>query len=423
MKILLIAYYYPPLNTGGTARPAKIAKYLPHFGHQVTVLTHTYGKTAFPFPSEESQSEVIRVRDISYNKERKGIKKMVWLFLRLITEVFNRLGCYHSIYSWWKQRVMKHSEKIIQMAKPDVILVTYPPVETLEIGLYLSSKFGIPLVSDFRDGLLFEPIEQKRMKQYRCIRDRYADIEKQVVQNSKMITTIAQPITGYFKETYQFNHSYIISNGYDPEDFDNLPSQNLLDNVYFNIVFTGRFALSDKYNRVDFFFDSLRRLDDEKGGCLNKLKVHLIGEYRKNEIELLQDLIDKKIIEIHGFVEKPVALKFQREADLLLIITPPDRKSATSIKIFEYLYAGKPVLALTHKTILEDIIRDTKTGWIVHPHKPDEISQLLQRILSEPGFYKSLKPDKKKIETYSVKHQVEKLGILLKNLEIKTMKA
>lgn len=410
MKILLIAYYYPPLSTGGTIRPAKMAQYLPRFGHPVSVLTHTYEK------SDRFDPGLIRVRDISANKERRGIKRLRWLLLRLATEALNRFGIYHSIYAWWKNRVIRLGERIIGHAAPDLIIATYPPAETLEIGLALSHTYNIPLVCDFRDGLLFEPIEQKRMNRFHCIRRHYAHIEKEAVRHSAAITAIADPISDYFKTTYGFANSFVVSNGFDREDFVGLPGDIPLDPARFNIVFTGRFALSDRYNRADFFFDAVRLLLDQQPDLAEKLRIHLVGEYRSQELAQLRDLIDQKIIAAHGFVARERALAFQAAADLLLIITPPDRRSATSAKIFEYLCAGRPILALTHQTVLADILRGTRSGWIVHPHKPKEIAGILFRLLTDPGFYNSLNPDQKRIDQYSVQSQLEKLSHILEKL-------
>jgi glycosyltransferase involved in cell wall biosynthesis len=387
-----------------------MTKYLPHFGHQVTVLTHSYERT------DLQNSSIIRIKDISYNMNRQGYKKIQWLFLRIITEILNRLGCRHSIYSWWKKSVLKNGREIIAAVKPDAIMATYPPVETLEIGLEFAGQYGIPLISDFRDGLLFEPIETKRIKQYACIREHYGEIEKAAAQNSAVITTIAQPIGDYFKYKYGAVEAHVISSGFDPDDFSNLSEGVSFEPGYFNIVFTGRFALSDRYNRVDFFFEALRMLRREHKESAAGVKLHLVGEYRKEEIFPLQDLIDCGMIVLHGFVEREKSLAFQQAADLLLIITPPDRRSATSAKIFEYIYTGKPILALTHQTVLEDIIRQTGTGWIVHPHKPDEVCRLLHRVITDSEFYRSLQPLKHEIERYSVKYQVEKLSRLLESL-------
>ncbi len=155
MKVLLITYYYPPIASGGTERAVKMATYLRRFGHKVLVLTQTYQRSVRPSVPE------IRVYDPSHNRHRVGIYTGQWLGLRLYTEFLNRLGIPHSIYSWWKQAVLKQAKPLVTSVKPEVILATYPPIEDLEIGLFLAQHFHLPLVADFRDGLLFEPIETR----------------------------------------------------------------------------------------------------------------------------------------------------------------------------------------------------------------------------------------------------------------------
>jgi glycosyltransferase involved in cell wall biosynthesis len=471
MKILIIAYYYPPINTGGTVRPLKWAQYLQQWGHEVTILTHTYNKTK----SEPGSPQIIRFHDISYNKKRPNLyKKCQWLILRSFTEALNILGIYHSIYTWWKRKVIKNSDTIIQQVQPDIIIATYPPVETLEIGLHLSKKYNIPLIADFRDGLLFEPIEIKRINQYRCIRQRYEKIETEVSGQSTAIIAVSQPIMDYYAGTYQPKHSAVITNAFDPEDINekllrggekreagklgsweagkpegqekkqmkiNINELRTISRLYqetnenqhkrfaqhigsprrgapgkhFNIVFTGRFSLSVRNRRVDFFFDAVRLLLEREKHLEAIIKIHLVGEYRKEELQGVKDLIARGIVLYHGFVERSQSLAFQRAADLLLIVTEPERRSMVTAKIFEYLYVGKPILALTYKTVLEDIIKETKSGWIVHPHQPEAIADLLGKIITDTEFYHSIQPDGEKIQQYSIKSQVEKLNRLLES--------
>ena len=471
MKILIIAYYYPPVNTGGTLRPFKWAQYLPQWGHEVTILTHTYNKSK----TEPGPPQIIRFHDISFNKMRLNLyKKCQWLILRSCTEALNISGIYHSIYTWWKRKVMKNSDIIIQQAQPDIIIATYPPVETLEIGLYLSKKYHIPLIADFRDGLMFEPIEVKRINQYRCIRKRYEKIETEVAGQSTVITAVSQPIMDYFEKKYHPKQSAVITNAFDPEDINekflqgelnqwvsgsvgqwvsskigkrSYESLDMMSRPYpetnenqhkrfaqhigfyyprrgdpgrrgqkhFNIVFTGRFSLSEKNRRVDFFFDAVRLLLEKEKHLENKIKIHLVGEYSKAELRVCKDLIARGIVVYHGFVERSRSLVFQRAADVLLIITEPERRSMVTAKIFEYLWADKPILALTYKTVLEDIIKETKSGWIVHPHQPEAIVDLLGKIITDTAFYDSIKPDGEKIQQYSIKTQLEKLNRLLES--------
>jgi glycosyltransferase involved in cell wall biosynthesis len=402
-RILLIAYYYPPINSGGTIRPLKMAKYLANYGWEVTVLTHSYD-----WQEPAWADQIIRIKDISQNKNRKGLRSITWLVLRLYTEFLNRIGCYHSIYSWWKNRVIKNSRKIIDRVKPDVIIASYPPVETLGIGLHLAQTYHIPLICDFRDGILFEPIERPRMERYKCIKKRYEEIEQEAANTAAAVITIADPITHYFRDHYKVKAETIAS-GFDPDDFQDVPVPATFDPGQFHVVFTGRFGLADGSNRVDFFFEALRLMTARDENFRDKLRVHLVGEFTHADLEPIEDLMELGMVVNHGLVTREVSLGFQKIADLLLIITLPDRTCSVSTKIYEYIFTRKPILALTYGTVLADMVEKTRTGWIVHPQQPEAISRLLERIVTDREFYSSLKPDLNEINKYSFAFQIERL--------------
>lgn len=414
MKILLIAYYYPPINSGGTNRPVQMAKYLPQLGHPVTVLTHSYRGDRFD--DQSGDQTVIRVKDISYNKDRAQFsRKLQWLGLRLFTEILNKCGIYHSIYSWWKRRVIKHSDRIIREVDPDIVLATYPPVETLELGLYFSRKYNIPLIADFRDGLLFEPIEDKRINQYRCIRDTYRDIERQTLRHARFVTTICSPITRYFRDTYPQTSAVVetISNGFDPDDYRDIPVQDSFSSHNFNILHVGRFSLSDPTISADGFFKALRQLIHEKPHLKNTIRVHLAGELNRAELDSIQDLIQENIVIYYGLVPRGHCLGMQRQADLLLIITRPGRRSAVSAKIFEYLYSRRPIIALTHQTVVEEIVNATQTGWVIHPADVPRIKERLEESVSQFLNHSPAATGSPAWEQFSIKEQLGKLARLL----------
>jgi glycosyltransferase involved in cell wall biosynthesis len=174
---------------------------------------------------------------------------------------------------------------------------------------------------------------------------------------------------------------------------------------------------------VDFFFDAIRKLVKEGKNLEKRIKIHLLGEYRKDELLGLKDLIAAGIVVCHGLVNRSKSLEFQRAANLLLIITEPERRSMVTTKIFEYLYSGRPILALTHKTALEDIIKETKSGWLVHPHQTGAIAEMLKKIITDSSFYNSIQPDWEKIQQYSIETQIEKLNRLLEQTMPRSMES
>lgn len=131
-----------------------MAKYLPLSGFNVMVLT---GKNqAQGITIDEN---IISTKDI--NHESKTILDYLW---RAIQKILRTIGFYRGVHSFWLAKTLANSQAIINLAKPEIILASYPCIEAVEIGLKLSEQYNLPLVVDFRDGLLFEPLEAKLLK-------------------------------------------------------------------------------------------------------------------------------------------------------------------------------------------------------------------------------------------------------------------
>jgi len=402
-RVLIVAYYYPPIQNAGTHRPQKLKKYLPRKGIATMVLTSSYSGDSLDEPA------IIRIHDRSFNKKREGIRYWRWLAMRLYTEMLNRCGRYHSIYSTWKNRAVSRADWIVQHARPNVIIASYPPVESLEIGLVLARKLSIPLISDFRDGLLFEPIEGKRLARYRCVTRRYREIEAEIVSHSRAVLTVCDPLTRYFQELYSHPRVFTIANGFDPDDFKQLPSEPILASGCFHIVHTGRFGLSDPGVDSAPFFQAIEMLLKVQPALAATLRIDLIGEYNKREKLEYNRLRESGVVIDHGVLTRDACLAVQRQADLLLIISQPERSSVVSLKIFEYLQAGRPILALTHRTGIAEIVRNTGTGWVVHSGDCGAIADLLTRIITDKRFYRSLQPHPEEIDQYNVMRSVDRL--------------
>lgn len=408
MKILLIAYYFPPISSGGSSRPVKMAKYLSRFGHTVNVLTQSYKRDDF------ANSKTLRVYDISHNMERKGLNFFKWLILRLYIEVLNLLGSAGSIYDFWKKRAKKYADRIVSITRPDIIMVTYPPIETLELGLYFKERYNIPIIADFRDGLIFEAIEEKRISKYSCIKKHYESIEQKTATGAFAITTVSPQISKYFENKYGCNTVSTITNGYDPDDFLDIPRPEWMKRSKVNILYTGRFSLAESQRDISYFFEGVQKLVRDNTELKNKFMVHLVGEFTRKEKKELQDLIKSKIVRLHALVEKNVALSFQNHADLLLLFTSPNRTYMAPGKLYEYLYSQTPILALTSETFAEDIVKKTGSGWVIHPRDVEKIMDFLNGFILQPELSQKRDIKIEKIEAFSYKRQMENLNKILK---------
>lgn len=387
-------------------RPTKMAEHLPGLGHEILVLTHTYGPSTI-------EGSVLRVHDPSFNRHRIGAKKLIWLRDRLFCEILNRCGRYHSIYSRWLNRASREFKAEIKAFAPDLVFSTYSPVESLELGLRISRDLNIPLISDFRDGLLFEPIEEKRLAMHDCVRLHYLSIEKHAVQESHAITCALPRLCRYFEDHYGIDTTVALPNGFDPNDFRDLPKIEIEKDA-FNIVHTGSFARSDITCDIAPWARALEHLFIDHPELSSRVRWHQLGRLDKREQGLLSTLVSKGIVIDHGEVDRDHCLAFQKQADLLLLITSLTRQSVTPGKIFEYLGADRPILGLTDTTFAAEILKITRAGRIVHPAREDQIQQALLDAIT--GNWRP-EPDQAAIEGYSIDAQMKTLARVIRDLD------
>ena len=114
-----------------------------------------------------------------------------------------------------------------------------------------------------------------------------------------------------------------------------------------NLVYTG--TLSGMRGHDDRgLLEALRRFASEDPGTARRMRLVLAGRLMDDEADVFQAPDLKPLVHIAGALPRPVAVALQRQADALLLVTSHHKSIATG-KIFEYLTAGKPILALSRQ--------------------------------------------------------------------------
>jgi glycosyltransferase involved in cell wall biosynthesis len=306
---------------------------------------------------------------------------------------------------------MRRADEIFRACRPDVILVTYPPLEALEIGLDLAGRFRVPLVSDFRDGLLFRSIETKRLASHRCVREKYAQTEKAIGEASSLIVAVTPVLREYFSGHYPGCRAETVFNGYDEDEWHDLPAPSLAPG-HFHIVHTGRVALSDSAAAIGPFLAAVRQAARSRV----PFRVHLVGEHSRREMSLLADLLRTGLVTVHPLTDRRGSLAWQKAADLLLLVTRPGVRSGIPLKLFEYVFSGRPVLALSDDEDVRRITLDSGSGWCASPNDGPAIAGLLERIVSDPAFRRSLERKPEFVGMFSWTRQMAALDRLLATL-------
>lgn len=403
LNALLVGYHYFPENNGGVQRLAAMKKYLPRFGVDVSLLTH---RGSIKEAASEGTDGVVRAFDVT----RHGVPLPVFLVYRALQRMTRYLGATGARYTLWRRNAIRHAERLVGTRRPDVVVATYPPTETIEVALTLCRRFDIPLVVDFRDGLVFEPLDPGLFRLPRIARF-LRSLDEQVIEKASAVVTVSEPISDYYRARHVARVE-TIANGFDPDEFRRkaMPRPATFRDDRINIVHTGRLGRSRVGTRIDAMLEALRRFD--AGEADRRVLFHFFGVYSAQESRLLQPFVDRGLVLMHGLVSRDESLALQRHADVLLLVTAVGQRSIATGKLFEYLGAGKPILALTAGTEAEAIVRDTGAGWVVAPDDPAAICAVL-RNLAQEGALSSIERRAERISRYERQHQAKRYADLL----------
>ena len=358
-KVLLISYLFPPLGGSGSSRPLKMAKYLPKYGWKPVVLTvknpdwyYAHDPELLKQLSKEVEvlrSQMFRSTWIYRCLNPLRTKRMEGLIRRYLFHPDEQIG--------WLPFAYRSATQFMNNHKIHALYSTSGPMTCHLIAMLLKRRFGIPWVAEFRDEWFEAPNLplptnlHKKMHYY---------LEKLVVKESDRILTLAPEFAKLLLKHGVIPDKFTtIVKGYDPDDLSTSTLKESNDENRFTVVFTGLIYESFPPNRLLSAVNSLI-----KDGCISPKKI-IIRFVGANVINRALDPF--RVTECTGFVPQTEAISSLFHADLLLLLLSRERGSGViPSKIFEYMAAGKPILALVPpEGAVSGIIQKTKTGTVV----------------------------------------------------------
>ncbi len=378
MKVLIIAYYWPPAGGSGVQRWLKFVKYLQDFG--ISPVVYTVENPDYPILDATLQNEIPEGIEI--------LKQPIWEPYQLAS-IFTKnkkvktsagfLGTQKSLTSkiatyiranyfvpdarmFWIKPSISYLEDYLSEHKIEAIISTGPPHTTHMIGLGLKQKLDIKWIADFRDPWTeidyFHqlPLTKKTLK-------KHGDLEQQVLQNADEVLVVGETM----KKSYdRFSKNvHVITNGYDGV----LSTENNLDKE-FTITHVG--MLNADRNPVILW----QVLQELNMNC----KVQLIGKVAEEVKESIQNYELTGEVKFIDYLPHDEVKKYQQKSQVLLlsINNVPSAKGIVTGKIFEYLQAQRPIVAIAPTDgDLASILNKAKAGFVVDFDEVNNLKEIL----------------------------------------------
>lgn len=332
---------------------------------------------------EDAELDVVRVRDPKSARTLRSLLRRGKLRQdgdrgllerrpgRLLTGV---LVPEMNVVTWLPQAALAVRRLLAHKAY-DCLITSSPPESSQLIGLLLGSERPA-WVADFRDGWTFEPYRTRFPTDFQRRVDRY--LERRVVCSAEVAVGATQPIADDLSRRFGAFAS-CVSNGWDPESVQQ-PTQAAVrpNDGSVRLVYTG--ALSGEWGRdPTALMDALRAVSAEMKD--RQLRLVHAGPLRVEERALIDRTGVAGVVEHLGTLGRAEALALQRSADALVLLTSRNSGEATG-KLFEYMFSGRPVVALAENSEAARIVRETNTGITVPPDDVEAIAGALRRVIS-----------------------------------------
>ncbi len=357
-----------------TPRIPGLATYMPDKGWEADILTPRMTREQREIFIPECAAGLKIVGTENYDM-RYGCRSNRPLSIRLIRRMVRMLGLDRTLPTWgdfpdehrdWYPYAYGAIKRLIQSKSYNVLLSSSSPVTSHLIAQAACREWQIPWVADLRD--LWSQNHCYRYGESR--RACEEQLEKRTLRDAADLITVSRPCAASLGALHR-RKVRTITNGFFPNADVSPPASELP--AGFLVLYTGRIYETGQDFRkfISAFVDW--RTTREHGGDIHFIYV---GPDREQVEQWVLGWIGeeaaKRWCHIWEGVSRSEALSLQSKADALLVLNWEDPKEpgVAPTKLYEYIGAGRPILATGGHggDVVEDILQRTGAGSYCRKH-------------------------------------------------------
>jgi glycosyltransferase involved in cell wall biosynthesis len=358
-KVLLLTYHFPPSGAVAVYRMLGLVRYLPQFGWQPIVV-------APPQVPWEPVDEAL----LAQVPPETPVERVPFA-----SGLIGRMARYCAPEAHWLWAASGACKRMITEHQPSAILTSSPPGCVHLLGRRLQRKFGLPWLADFRDPWVTN-LRVDRLG----FRLRFARwLESRVMRQANVLIANTPLNQRGWAEAYPLEaHKMVtITNGFDPEKFETHASPRVSSEPL-TILHAG-----ELYNQRDPrpLLDALREL--RAAGEPLSIQLDFVGRHTSGHFDMAQEVRSRgleKDVRLEGQIPYAEALTRMMRADILLILHAAEFRVSIPAKLYEYLGAGRPILAMAElDSDIAWILRESGALHRVAP--PRDVAQIKQSLV------------------------------------------
>ena len=413
-KALILTYYWPPCGGVPVQRWVKMARHLRSFGWEPVIYTALNGE--MPVIDETLEATlpdgltVVR-RPInepySMYKRLTGLRKEDKINAAFLQEK-KKSGRMHELAVWirgnffipdarkfWIRPSVNFLIQYLKKHPVDAIISTGPPHTMHMIAMGLAKNTGLPWVADFRDP--WTKIDYYHELHLSKRADRlHHKLENEVLNTATKVVTVSRHWADDFNSKNNGN-TVVITNGFDERDFSSPTNETESGFVLHHV------GMINKARNPELFWKAVRNLCDSDVKFNQLIKIRLTGKTDfsvQSCIEKYQ--LQEKIIKT-DHVDHATAIAMMRRSPVLLLLLndTQDILGRIPAKVFEYLAARRPILAVGNpEGDAAEIIISSKAGEVADLNDLHSIQDALRKLFDNYLLGK-LFTDPENIQRYS----------------------
>lgn len=421
-KVLIITYYWPPAGGPGVQRWLKFTKYLGEF--EVEPIVFVPENPNYPIQDESLLDDIpdgIKIikqtivepyglASFFSNKKTKRISSGIIqddekqsLIERLLLWIRGNLFIPDARKFWVKPSIKKLVE-VIKKERIQTIVTTGPPHSVHLIGKGLKEKSGIRWVADFRDPWTSIGYH-KKLKLTKASQRKHKQLEKSVLNGADELIATSQTTKKEFGNLTS-KPITVITNGYDGQ-----PLKPQLDEK-FTISHIGSLLTN---RNPESLWQAISELIEENKDFASEIEIQLIGVVGDGVLESIKTFDIADVVKTVGYISHEEVIKMQANSQLLLLleINSEETRGIIPGKLFEYLNAQRPIMAIGPPDWeAGQMVVDHQAGdYVVHGNTKTIKKLLLERFEQFQNGKLGVHPNG--IEQYHRRELTKKLAKLL----------